>query len=316
MTNSPNSNEKPIKSRLVPLTIAGVVCFGTALLAGLGSWYLFGTDHRRAPEKGAVAVQMSSQISNQISNQNSTAENLGSASNLRSPNPVSTPEAKEAPAGEISIDGGEVTLGGTAKLPLRRVAVAPFAVGETEVTNAQYAAFVKAAKHQSPVGWNGGKFPNGTASEPVVGVSWADANDYCQWLSEKIGAAVRLPNEAEWELAARGSTGFIYPWGNDWNGDAAESAETKGRVRPVKSFPKGRSASGVYDMVGNVYEWTSDLYADEFGKPVLYEKTNQRIIKSGSVNESRAFLTIKFRYYRPENKPSKLLGFRYVVVRK
>ncbi len=69
-------------------------------------------------------------------------------------------------------------------------------------------------------------------------------------------------------------------------------------------------------MIGNVYEWTSELFTDEFGKAVLYEKTNQRVIKSGASDVEREKLTIKFRFNRPENKPSKLLGFRYVVVRK
>lgn len=310
MTNPPNHNEKPAASRLVSFTVAGIVCFGLAVILGVGTWYLFGTNHRLAPEKDIASVQ----LSNQNSAQNSTIENSNLSGNAM---PVSTPEVKKAPAGEIPIDGGEVTLGGgNTKLPLRRVAVASFAVGETEVTNAQYAEFVEETKHQTPMDWKDNKFPNGGAAEPVVGVSWADASDYCEWLSKKLGATVRLPNEAEWELAARGSTGFVYPWGNQWNDEAAESLETKGRVRPVKSFPKGRSASGVYDMVGNVYEWTGDLFVDEAGKPVLYEKANQRVIKSGSVSEKREFLRIKFRFYRPEDKPSKLLGFRYVVVRK
>ena len=315
MTNPPNINGKPTVStekRLLPFTAAGVICFATALLLGVGSWLLFGTSHRRTPEKNTAALQ--------VSNQNSAVENSGTIVNSAAPTPPLTaaaPEVVKAPAGEIPIERGEVTLGGgDTKLPLRRVAVEPFAIGETEVTNAQYAEFIAESKHPSPDGWINNKFPNGAADEPVVGVSWADANEYCVWLSKKIGAAVRLPNEAEWELAARGNTGFIYPWGNQWNDEAADSAETKGKIRPVKSFPKGRSASGAYDMVGNVYEWTGDLYVDESGKPVLYEKTNQRVIKSGSFNEKREYLNIKFRYFRPENKPSKTLGFRYVVIRK
>lgn len=314
MTNLPNPEEKPNESRLIPFTVAGIICFGLALILGVGGWYLFGTNHRLRPEKDGIAIQ--------ISNQNSAVENSNNSnavgnSAANTPVPVATPEVKKAPAGEVLINGGEITLGGgDTKLPLRRVAVTSFAIGETEVTNEQYAEFVEETKHKTPVEWKSGKFTSGGASEPVVGVTWTDANDYCEWLSKKIGATVRLPSEAEWELAARGTTGLVYPWGNDWNDEAAESLESKGKIRPVKSFPKGRTASGIYDMTGNVYEWTSDLFVDEFGKPVLFEKSNQRVIKSGSSDVKRELLTIKFRLPRPEDRASKLLGFRYVVVRK
>lgn len=313
MANSANSEEKTIESRLIPFTVAGIVCFGAAVSLGIGAWYLFGTNHRLAPEKDGIAVQ--------VSNQNSTVENsnLNNNQTPQTPAPIAAPEVKKAPAGEIFIDGGEVALGGgDTKLPVRRVAVEPFYIAETEVTNEQYAAFVEETERKSPTEWKNGKFPSGASSEPVVGVTYSDANDYCKWLSAKIGATVRLPSEAEWELAARGKNNFIYPWGNEWNDEAAESLESKGKIRPVKSFPKGRTATGIYDMVGNVYEWTNDLFADEFGKPILneYEKSNQRVIKSGSNDVEKNKLGVKFRFSRPENRASKLLGFRYVVVRK
>lgn len=282
----------------------------------MGGWYLLGTSHKLSPDKDPIAIQ--------TNNQNSAVENANAADkpfngNVAPPEPPpAPPEIKKAPAGEIMIGGGETTLGGAAsKLPLRRVAVEPFAIGETEVTNGQYAEFVEEAKHSAPVGWNNNRFSVGAEDEPVTGVTWADANSYCQWLSKKLGAAIRLPNEAEWELAARGGTDFKYPWGREWSDEAAASKETKGRVRSVKSFPKGRTPLGVYDLLSNVWEWTGDTFVDEFGKPVLFEnKTERKVIKGGSVGDSRDYLKITTRESRPENKPSDLIGFRYVVIRK
>ncbi len=315
MTNSPNPKEKTAESRLMPFTVAGIICFGLALILGVAVWYQFGTNHRLTREKEPFGVQIGNQ---NAANQNNNSINSINPINAAAPTAAPTPETVKAPAGEIAVEGGEVTLGGgDTKLPLRRVALAAFAIGETEVTNTQYAEFVEETKHQSPTEWKNNKFPNGAAAEPVVGVTWSDANDYCAWLSKKIGATVRLPNEAEWELAARGNTDFIYPWGNQWNDEALENTDGKGRIRPVKSFPKGRSPSGIFDMLGNVYEWTSDVFVDEAGKPIFLEgdKTIQRVIKSGSYEVERKNATIKFRFSRPEDKASKLLGFRYVVVR-
>lgn len=299
-------------SRLVPFTVAGIICFGGALILGVGSWYLFGTKHKLSPEKDPLSVQTSNR---EAMPENSNAAAVPTPANAAAETPPT--EIKKAPAGEVPINGGEVTLGGDeSKLPLRRVAVESFSIAATEVTNAQYAEFVKETKRAAPTGWKNDQFPNEGADEPVVGVTWSDANAYCDWLGKKLGVIVRLPNEAEWELAARGATDFKYPWGNDWNDEAAASLETKGKIRAVKSYPKGRSPLGVYEMIGNVWEWTSDLFTDEFGNPVLYEKTRQRVIKGGSAKEERKFLSVKTRAARPEDKAKDVIGFRYVVVRR
>lgn len=312
MANSPKEKEKnPAESRLVPFTVAGIVCFAGALILGVGSWYLFGTSRKLTPEKDALAVQTSDRGTLV---ENSNVVNAAPANTVAEPIPT---EIKKAPTGEIPIDGGEVTLGGDAgKLPLRRVAVESFAIAATEVTNAQYADFVEETKRAAPLDWKDNQFPVGGADEPVVNVTFADANAYCDWLGKKLGAAVRLPNEAEWELAAGGAGGFKYAWGNDWNDEAAASGETKGKIRAVKSFPKGRSPLGVYDMIGNVWEWTSDVFTDEFGNPVLYEKSRQRVIKGGSAKEERKFLSVKARAARPEDRAKDVIGFRYVIVRR
>lgn len=314
-------------SRLVPFTVAGTVCFGVAFALGAASWYFFGTKPRGGGANANTIIQTSTPT---------TVESTPSVENTNQvveapPTPAPAPEIKKAPAGEIKITGGEVTLGGDlfidgerTKMPLQRVAVEDFFIAETEVTNAQYAEFVSAAAYRAPSGWKDGKFAAGTENEPVGGVVWADANAYCKWLSEQIGTTVRLPTEAEWERAARGdSADNAYPWGSEWKDEAAQNPEKAEKLSSVKSFPAGRSPAGVFEMVGNVWEWTSDLAVDQFGKPVLsVKKARQRIIKGGSAfdNLNKAerdkYLTIDARLNRAEGDPSEYLGFRYVVVRK
>jgi len=92
---------------------------------------------------------------------------------------------------------------------------------------------------------------------PVSGVTWEEANAYCQWLDK------RLPTEAEWEKAARGTQGHEYPWGNEWQKGYSNSGEGEGwdsGVAPVGHYSKGQSPYGVSDMAGNVMEWTADWY--------------------------------------------------------
>jgi toxoflavin biosynthesis protein ToxD len=305
-----------MQSRLIPFTVAGTVCFITAFILGAGFWYFFGTKQRSIIEN-STTVQTSNQNIVEI-NSNTQNSNL-----IPAPTPTDTPEIKKVSAGEIKITGGEITVGGEVlrgdleplKLPLRRVKVEDFYISETEVTNKQYAEFIEAAKHKAPNSWKDGRFPSENADNPVVGISWQDANDYCEWLSKQIGATVRLPSEAEWKRAARGDTNYKYPWGNDWNDEAAQSREVKAKISPVKSLAAGRSPFGVYEMVGNVWEWTSDLVVDEFKKPILYEKSQQRIIKGGSVKDEQKYLTIDVSAVRPEDKTSEGVGFRYVIIR-
>ena len=89
-------------------------------------------------------------------------------------------------------------------------------VAKTPVTNAQYVAFVQATDHRQPDHWKNGQPPSGKWDHPVVKVDWHDSVAYCHWLTEQTGRTYRLPTEAEWEKAARGTEGLIYPWGNQW----------------------------------------------------------------------------------------------------
>ena len=95
---------------------------------------------------------------------------------------------------------------------------------------------------------------------PVIHVTWYDARDYCQWLSEVTGRGYCLPSEAEWEKGARGTDGRIYPWGNQWDATRCNSSEDdKGETTAVGTYPRGASPYGLLDMAGNVLEWTRSL---------------------------------------------------------
>ncbi len=136
--------------------------------------------------------------------------------------------------------------------PKRRVFIKGFYIDRYEVTNARYKEFVDRAPHRPPVTWTNGTYPEGTGDHPVTNVSWFDARAYCEW------AGKRLPTEAEWEKAARGPNGNIYPWGDDFDIRKANFS-SPGPVA-VGSYPTDRSPYGVYDMAGNVMEWVDDWY--------------------------------------------------------
>ena len=154
--------------------------------------------------------------------------------------------------------------------PQHRVYVAEFYIGKYPVTNEQYAVFVLATNHRMPyfifANWEEGKMPAGKENHPVAGISWDDAMAFCDWLSQTTGQVYRLPTEAEWEKAARGTDGQIYPWGNEWDASRLNSADAgPGETTPVGHYspePSGDSFYGVADMAGNVWEWCADWYND------------------------------------------------------
>jgi len=143
--------------------------------------------------------------------------------------------------------------------PYRRLKLPTFYLDRTEVTNAEYQAYVDAHPlATAPDDWSLRRFPPGRGAHPVVYVSWHDAEHYCRWRGG------RLPTEAEWEKAARGPKANIYPWGNTFDPSRANLSTgpfDRGRTRPVGTLPKGESPYGAEDMVGNVWEWTADDYA-------------------------------------------------------
>ena len=154
--------------------------------------------------------------------------------------------------------------------PKHHVYLDAFYIDKYEVTNARYAQFVQATGRLAP------RFsadqPFNQPQQPVVGMTWHEAQAYCAW------AGKRLPTEAEWEKAARGPEGRLYPWGNrvdgpqmnycdrrcpfDWKDTAIDDGYA--RTAPVGSYEHGQSPYGAYDMAGNVWEWVADWYAEDY----------------------------------------------------
>ena len=136
--------------------------------------------------------------------------------------------------------------------PVRTVHVNVFAIARAPVTNAEFEEFVGAASHAA------GKWRKGPASHPAEGLSWADAVAYRRWLSVSTGKIYRLPDEREWEKAARGAQGRMWPWGNDDDVTRANAREAgRGATTPVGECTGGASPEGLVDLVGNVREWTN-----------------------------------------------------------
>jgi formylglycine-generating enzyme required for sulfatase activity len=170
----------------------------------------------------------------------------------------------------ILIPAGEFLMGSDpnvdkkafdAEQPQHTLYLPDYYMAKTPVTNAQYAAFAQATdKTWQP--------PTGTQDHPVVQISWHDAIAYCHWLSGVTDRAYRLPSEAVWEKAARGTEGLIYPWGNRWDKTRCNTYEGgPDDTTSVGAYPGGASPYGLLDMAGNVWEWTLSLWGKDWEKP-------------------------------------------------
>ncbi|HXW01419.1 MAG TPA: SUMF1/EgtB/PvdO family nonheme iron enzyme, partial [Anaerolineae bacterium] len=258
---------------------------------------------------------------------------LGSASGsaLSKPEPIRQMEKKEVfePA-LILIPAGEFLMGSDPKVdkyardneqPQHRLYLPAYYIAKTPVTNAHYALFVQATQHRPPQNWTGKEPPKSEKYHPVVYVSWKDAAAYCRWLAHVTGKPYRLPTEAEWEKAARGTDGRIYPWGNERNASRCNTYESgKSATTPVGSYPSGASPYGVLDMAGNGWEWCAtkrdkpypyNATEDEWAANYLKDKA-ARVLRGGAFNFSGSYARCAFRGRLDLDGWYDCIGFRVV----
>jgi len=242
-------------------------------------------------------------------------EETSPASDVPAPTPqqiaTPAPEAKTA-EGMVMVGAGTYIIGRDDGDPLagpkHTALLSSFLIDKTEVTNAEYKRFVDATGHAAPGTWRERAFGEGKSNYPVTDVTWQDAADYAAW------AGKRLPTEAEWEAAARGSNGSVYPWGDEWRSDAANIG-TSG-IAEVGRFPEGASACGALDMIGNVWEWTADefkLYPGNSARlrDLVEPGVVYRIIRGGAYDGSKKN-DASYRGYVDAGKAYPKTGFRCV----
>ena len=223
----------------------------------------------------------------------------------------------------IQIPAGEFLMGSDKRrdadadddeTPQQTVYLPDYQITRYPVTNAEYKQFVDATGHRAPDHWKDGQIPSGKEQHPVVEVSWRDAVAFCQW------AGVQLPSEAQWEKAARGADGRIYPWGNQKpTPKLCNFGNNESGTTAVGSYsPQGDSPYGVADMAGNVWEWTSSLYKRypyeaEDGREEA-EADGWRVLRGGSFSHyDYDFSRCAARFSFNPNFRNNNVGFRSVV---
>jgi formylglycine-generating enzyme required for sulfatase activity len=215
-----------------------------------------------------------------------------------------------------AVPGGPFVMGYSyADNPEREVSLGDFWIYSTEVTNQQYALCVDAGKCTVPDPEDNTVFGNYRfVSYPVVGVNHQQAADYCTFVHG------RLPTEAEWEKAARGPEGNIFPWGDQSPVcDLLNYNFCKGKTVTIKSYPDGVSFYGLFDMSGNIREWVADWYKSDYFKdgptedPLGPEVGQKRSIRSSSFADSADFAISAHRFSLVPDETLSDLGFRCVV---
>ena len=220
----------------------------------------------------------------------------------------------------LSSEAGREARWFEAELPRRKMTLPSYCLDRYLVTQSEYAAFVRATG-RTPPGisrleyerqgflvhdydriwtrflWRDGRSPAGTEDHPVVLVSALDAEAYCGWRGG------RLPSEAEWEKGTRGTDGRAFPWGTAWDPERLNSAARgPGGTTPVARYERGASPYGIFDAVGNVFQWTTTALRD-----------GRRVVKGCAWDDEAGLCRPAFRHGRPVESRHILIGFRCAV---
>lgn len=259
-----------------------------------------------------------------------TATMLPSATAISTPTYIiarvpSTPVLPLVGSNMVRVPAGEFLMGSADndtealynEKPQHRVYLDEFWIDQTEVTNGQYRKCVETGLCVAPY-----RLDSQTRSSyygnaeydnyPVIQMIWEDANAYCAW------AGKRLPTEAEWEKAARGTDGRQYPWGDLWDASKANAKNSNSDTVPVGSYPSGASPYGALDMAGNVWEWTADWYSDAYYQsapprnPLGPSVGDYRVVRGGGFYYVQRNARTAMRARQPLNLYFWDIGFRCV----
>ena len=208
-----------------------------------------------------------------------------STTNVPPPTQVTNPPAQDGiKADLVEIPGGTFQMGRNTGPPQERpahsVTVPRFFMDRTEVTNAEYADFIRNTNYEVPSHWVRGQPLPGQEKWPVVNVSQKDAEAFASWRSKRDGVTYRLPSEQEWEFAARNGGEFLsFPWGNNWQDRRAVVKEAS--PRPVGTYPDGKNRWGAVDLIGNAWEWTSSKASVYAGAAEIPDANKEWIVVRG-----------------------------------
>jgi formylglycine-generating enzyme required for sulfatase activity len=205
---------------------------------------------------------------------------------------------------------GSNSPGRDAENPEHTVRLKAYCIDKFEVTNLQYKDFVDATRRGAPSHWRSRTFDSRRSNHPVTNVSWQDAQAYAEWVGK------RLPTEAEWEYAARGTHTFDYPWGKTCSPERLNFNSPEGNTTEVSKYPRGVSELGVGDMCGNVGEGVDDWYDPGYylrspevdpGGP---ENGNQKCYRGGGYHGNRQDCRATARHPGTPSMTQQYIGFR------